>query len=579
MTPRKRGLRGWLSTFQGKLIIASLAISLVPTAIAAEMTVRLVMSVIDSDLEPFLSETSDTFLANFKEAQREAATMAHYLYDQKKVPGDPVIRADDSFLHMTEALGYGVVITYEKQSRKILYSNYPVRRFEPLPAEVDNTLYSLQLPSRSLVLSGGTFGYQVDGKEYEILVGNWLDENFIESLKSVSSLDLRLYLRRTDGFRMIYSSRSGLAAGSPLPDGVLTGLAENSGRYYDPEAEDGSFRVLYHPIRNASGELVGVMSSGLKSSEVPTIANLPLQLIATVFLSGALLTALAGVIVSRRLSRPLRRLTQGVRSITEGDYKHRVSVSGDDEVNELAGVFNHMAERLEQLHSLEAELRRRDRLSALGEVAVGIAHEVRNPLGTIKTSAELVRKRDNLSAGDAKLLGYVIDEVRRINNLIDDFLSFARPRAPVIRNLPLSAVVERVSSFCEPELARNGIELTVQDDCPGAMVAADEDHLFQAVLNLVLNAIDAMAKGGRLSIRLGCENGLARLSFTDTGPGIPPDIQEKIFNPFFTTKPRGTGLGLAKVFSVMESHQGRVECQSLTGQGATFTLVLPLSEG
>ena len=184
------------------------------------------------------------------------------------------------------------------------------------------------------------------------------------------------------------------------------------------------------------------------------------------------------------------------------------------------------------LRSLEAELRRKDRLSALGEVAVGIAHEIRNPLGTIKTSAELVRKREGISAGDVKLLGYVVDEVRRIDSLIDEFLSFARPSAPHMRRLPLSAVAQKVGDFCEPELSSHKVTLALTDDSEGAMVQGDEDHLFQAALNLVLNAIDAMAGGGSMEIRSWRDGKFAKLSFRDSGTGIPLEIAGKNLRSF-----------------------------------------------
>ena len=569
--------RQWLSSLHGKLIIASLLVSLVPTSIAADLTVRLVTSVVDHDVEAFLHETSQVFLYNFRETKGEAVSMARFLYEQRRNNTDPVVKADPAFLHLAENMGYGVVVVYEAVNTKIVYSNYPIKRIESLPTDDASPLYSLQLANRTLVLTGGTYGYEAEGKQYEILVGNWLDENFIDNLKSVTSLDLRLYYKRAEGFRMIYSSHSDAAVGTALDSEALLTLEAGAESYYDPSAEDGRFRVVYLPLRNASGELTGVMSSGLRATEVPSIWDLPVNILISVFGVGLLLTTIAGLFVSRRLSRPLQALAKGVASITEGDFRQRVDSSGNDEIAELARGFNHMAERLGQLQSLENELRRRDRLSALGEVAVGIAHEVRNPLGTIKTSAELVRKREGLSATDSKLLGYVIDEVRRIDNLIDEFLSFARPRAPIMRHIPLIAVVERVSSFCEPELERNKVELRVIDESAATLVEADEDHLFQACLNLVLNAVDAMKNGGCLTISLTCDADTITLSFADTGHGIPQEILDKIYNPFFTTKPHGTGLGLAKVFSVMENHSGRVECHSQPNQGAIFSLILPIA--
>ncbi|HVI52380.1 MAG TPA: ATP-binding protein [Candidatus Sulfotelmatobacter sp.] len=573
-------LRRWLASIQGKLIIASLLLSLIPTAIAAELTVRLVLGVMDSDVEAFLHETSILFLGNFQETQQEGAALSHYLYEehQQRYPGKAINQVDPSFMRLVETLGYGVVVIYDAEDKHIVYSNYPVRRFELLPSGAGNNLYSLQLPNRTTVMSGGSYAYQAEGHSHVILVGNWLDENFIENLKSVTSIDLRLYYQRDGQFQMIYSSRSEAAAGTRLPDEVVQALKAGHSSYYDSEAEDGRFRVEYMPVRNAKGEMIGIMSSGMRSTELPKIGDLPVNTILMVFLSGGFLTALTGMFISRRLSRPLRALAKGVSSIIDGHYGHRVAVQGDDEVAELAQAFNHMSERLGQLRSLEAELRRKDRLSALGEVAMGIAHEVRNPLGTIKTSAELVRKREGLAPGDVKLLGYVVDEVRRIDSLITEFLSFARPTAPVLRRLPLSAVAKRVADFCEPELSSHKISLSVEDQSDGVMVDGDEDHLFQAALNLVLNAIDAMEGGGTLTISVWRDGAWAKISFADTGPGIPSDMQEKIFDPFFTTKPRGTGLGLAKVFAVMENHQGGVDLNSEAGQGSCFILMLPAAD-
>ncbi|PKU24315.1 sensor histidine kinase [Telmatospirillum siberiense] len=577
MTKESGRLRRWLASIQGKLIIASLLISLVPTSIAADLSVRLITHVVNNDVQSFLHETSALFLNSFKQSQSEAAGLARFLYEQKRGQPDPVVKADGAFLHLAQTLGYSVVVVSDRDHR-ILYSNYPIQHIEPLSPEVRNTLYALQLPDSNQIMTGGSFVYEAGGGSYEILVGTWLDENFIENLQLISTLDLRFYYRRPSGFQMIYSSRTDAASGTPLPAEVTSELEEGAESVYDPQAEDGGYRALYLPVRNGRGEMIGVMSAGLKSTELPSIWDLPINILITVFAAGLGLTAIAGLFVSRRLSRPLRALAAGVKSITAGDFDHRVDASGEDEVAELAQVFNHMAERLGYLQSLEVDLRRRDRLSALGKVAVGIAHEVRNPLGTIKTSAELVRKAGHLSASDTKLIGYVIEEVRRIDGLIEEFLSFARPREPLRHRMSCASVVERVATFCEPELSRHDIALGVVDESGDTMIDADENHLFQAFLNLVLNAIDAMDKGGRLTILLERRDDCLATSFTDTGPGIGKDIIDKIFDPFFTTKPRGSGLGLAKVFAVMESHGGRVECQSSPGAGATFTLILPISK-
>jgi signal transduction histidine kinase len=242
----------------------------------------------------------------------------------------------------------------------------------------------------------------------------------------------------------------------------------------------------------------------------------------------------------------------------------------------LSHALNRMADRLAHMRELERQLNRRDRLSALGEVASGIAHEVRNPLSIIKTSAELVQRGGQLNESDFQLLGYVVDEVRRIDALIGEFLAFAKPPPPVLAPLRPISIVEQVSNVCRAELDRHNISLEIEDLAPGTLVSGDDSQLFQAVLNLVVNAIQAMPEGGSLKVQQQVAGAELVIAIRDTGPGIAPDLIERIFDPFLTTKVTGTGLGLAKVFAVMQSHGGRVECRSEPGAGAQFNLYFPL---
>jgi signal transduction histidine kinase len=298
-----------------------------------------------------------------------------------------------------------------------------------------------------------------------------------------------------------------------------------------------------------------------------------------IVLTGVFLSVAAGFAVSGQLTRPIQALVRGVRAITAGRYDQRVAVAGSGEVAELGNAFNEMVAKLAKSQELENRLRREQRLSALGEVAVGIAHEVRNPLGVIKTSAELLQKRAKLAETDNKLLSYVVDEVRRIDSLIRDFLEFAKPSPPALRSVDPVRVVERAIEFCRPELQRAGVEITTEDRSAGAHIQADEDQVFQILLNLMLNAIEAMPKGGRMRIVLAQADRELSIAVSDTGIGISPEVQEKIFNPFFTTKEHGSGLGLAKVYAIMASHDGSVECRSEPGAGTTFTLGFPLGSG
>ena len=277
--------------------------------------------------------------------------------------------------------------------------------------------------------------------------------------------------------------------------------------------------------------------------------------------------------------RPPRQAAQGLdqrRALDpQGDYQSRVSVEGTKEFKELASGFNGMAEELSKLRGLEEELRRRDRLTALGEAAMVIAHEVRNPLGIIKTSAEVVRKRAQMSVSDERLLGYVVDEVRRIERLIREFLDFARPKSPNMVPTRLRTLIDRVTAVARVELQKNDVTLEITETAPDVECAIDIDQMHQAILNLVLNALDAMPDGGHISLIIGANDKQASITVADTGTGILPEVAAKIFNPFFTTKAKGTGLGLAKVQHVAEAHGGTASCVSVPGKGASFTITLP----
>jgi signal transduction histidine kinase len=262
--------------------------------------------------------------------------------------------------------------------------------------------------------------------------------------------------------------------------------------------------------------------------------------------------------------------------VSDGEYGHTVEVSRDDEMGHLTSAFNDMSRRLESMRLLEQQLRLRDRLSALGEMALGIAHEVRNPLGIIKTSAELLRRKADLPAEHDKLLVNVIDEVDRIDASITEFMAFANPTQGELRSIDLAGVIERACTFCQPQFAANGVEFALHNHEPRVRVLGDERLIHEAVLNLVLNALEAMPHGGRLEVRVRAGARSVTVDVSDTGPGVPDELRERIFNPFFTTKPSGTGLGLPKVHAVMERHNGSIQCLAMRDSGTTFRLLFPV---
>ncbi|MGA8573556.1 MAG: ATP-binding protein [Desulfobaccales bacterium] len=236
-----------------------------------------------------------------------------------------------------------------------------------------------------------------------------------------------------------------------------------------------------------------------------------------------------------------------------------------------------LARRQEEQRSLEAQLHQSERLAALGEMTAGVAHEIRNPLGIVSSTAELLQERLARYEPQNRLAWIIVEEANRLNEKVTEFLDFARPRVPQLRPCDLEAVLDRGLEFMEPEIHRLGIEATRDYRLRGRALVADPDLLYQAFLNLLLNAIQAMPEGGRLTVSTqpGPQGRGGEIGFADTGEGIEPEGLKKVLNPFFTTKERGSGLGLPIVKSIIETHRGAIKIDSTRGQGTVVTITLP----
>jgi signal transduction histidine kinase len=233
--------------------------------------------------------------------------------------------------------------------------------------------------------------------------------------------------------------------------------------------------------------------------------------------------------------------------------------------------------RQEEQRDLEAQLHQTERLAALGEMTAGVAHEVRNPLGIISSTAELLEERLARYEPKNRLAQIIVAESNRLNEKVTEFLDFARPRTPNLRPCDVEGVLNRGLELLQPEIERLGITVTRQYQLNGRPQPADPDLLHQAFLNILLNAIQALPQGGRLTVstRPGPQGRGGEISFEDNGEGIDPETLKKIFNPFFTTKEKGSGLGLPIVKSIIESHQGSIKIDSTLGEGTVVTISLP----
>jgi signal transduction histidine kinase len=281
----------------------------------------------------------------------------------------------------------------------------------------------------------------------------------------------------------------------------------------------------------------------------------------------------------RGLTRPVNSLLDATRRLKAGDLDHRIrGLQG--ELGEVADSFNEMAASLKKQIQ---EMQRTEQLRVCGEMAAGLAHEIRNPLAGMKISIEVLLSELNIEERDRDVLLRVIEQIRNIEILMKNLLNYARPAAAEPVSVSINKIleksiyfIERHPSFISGEPFKQ-IQKELDDSLPE--IICDPQQLQQVFLNLLLNAADAVTEGGMITvITRHAERGKTILiELRDTGKGIPDEMREKIFQPFYTTKGKGTGLGLAVSKRIVEEHGGSIEVANQLSGGVTFTVILPVN--
>jgi signal transduction histidine kinase len=292
----------------------------------------------------------------------------------------------------------------------------------------------------------------------------------------------------------------------------------------------------------------------------------------------ALLTVLVGMLMAlyaRRVLRPLASVTERAQAVARGDLEPRKAVVSNDEIGELAATFERMVSAIGEANT---RLVAAERLATIGKMAAHMTHEIRNPLSSIALNLELLEEQ--LPAGDPEahgLLKAIGKEVERLSALSRQYLSFARQMPSELATEDVGEVVREAAEFVRRDLEKHDVALEIQVEPGLPAVHADEGQLKQALLNLLRNAREAMPSGGRVrvSVERGPEGGVD-ICVDDEGPGVDPELRDRLFEPFFSTKSHGTGLGLAITRQIAVSHGGSIACEPRDDRlGTRFRLRLP----
>ena len=327
-----------------------------------------------------------------------------------------------------------------------------------------------------------------------------------------------------------------------------------------------------------------VLLAGLLLFILATVSLRDPERHAVLIVAGAGAVAICAVLIvvlAYVIQRPMVELQEKIQQVGEGNLNVAVSFAQrNDEIGDLGRNFNHMMQQLresreeiERLH--RTQMSRAEHFATLGELATGLAHEIRNPLAGIAGVIEIVGRDLPPTSPARAVVKDVRLEITRISRTLTDLLETARPRRPEVRRSNLNTTVEHAVMLARQQVLSRPIKIELQQAPDLPEVEHDSDQIHQVLLNLLLNAVQAMEKTGTVNVEIGSRDGYASVVVSDTGRGISPQNLPNIFRPFYTTKGDGTGLGLSLAHRIVEDHHGRVEVSSVVGKGSTFTVLLP----
>jgi len=452
------------------------------------------------------------------------------------------------------------------------------------------------------------------------IVAEFIEKNVIRTMEKGRHFEIHRVLQNFavyKGIWKIYVFRPDGTIVATTFEGELNGKVENAGfylgkRHFEKEeaVRDSSGKItredIYYyvnPIQNKpecyqchdkKNPVVGVLVVAESMKEMhDMIRKVQAHSIILAVITIGFLASVLGLLFLKFIKRPITRLTDTMKKVEKGDLGARVELKGEDEMGRLATSLNTMIERLQEARR-EAEqyhqdlVRRADRMASIGELASGIAHEIRNPLAGIQGAIQILSEGFPKGDGRRQVSDEIQKQIHRLERLVRDLLNYAKPIPANHVPTDINDLAEKVLTFfITQQGGSNNFKISKEFFSPLPKLMLDPHSMEQAFLNIVLNAKKAMPKGGvfKVSTSLfsqpgtnGSEVQKVRIVFEDTGGGILPENLPKIFNPFFSTRSDGTGLGLSITKKIIEQHEGQVEVESRVNIGTKFTLILPVTK-
>jgi signal transduction histidine kinase len=349
----------------------------------------------------------------------------------------------------------------------------------------------------------------------------------------------------------------------------------------EPVSKEGKVYNVILPVV-AGNEHYGYIHLKINAEDFSEIIkmNAIKRIIATSLVFG--LGILIAVFLSWIYTKPIHNVVNAARSVAAGDLTSNLTTDRKDEIGELTQSFNFMVQKLREERVLEGKLREAEHLSGIAQLARGIAHEIRNPLNFISLSIDHLREKyaplENVEKEKFEsFIASIKHEIQRLNKLVGDFLDYGKPLKLSLQEVDMGSLINEIIALIWAKAEKDGIKIHYQcGEFPKLYL--DPELIKTCIFNIILNAFQAMPAGGDLTVSTNASDSRASVVIEDTGTGVSKENMPKLFEPFFSTKTTGLGLGLAMTKRVVEEHGGKVDFQSIEGKGSTVTISLPITK-
>jgi two-component system nitrogen regulation sensor histidine kinase NtrY len=517
-------------------------------------------------------------------ATRMALSLSRDSPDYGAYLGEARTLADNQQLDFLEFVdGQGTIISSAQWPAKFGYKESSLTIGPSAPKE--SFLRQEPLPDGSTLSLSAIREVSAGDKSLYVIGGRRVDRNFLASLELPAGMRALLYQNLTPEF-----------SGAQLQD--ASGAVQQADRlatlikrvqmqkqesaelvhWSSNPSEDETVHAI--PLTGQNNELLGVLLIGNSRRPYVELRQRIRSAALLVGGGGIILAILLSSWASARVTRPVERLAEAAREVAAGNWSTQVEVTSSDELGELAESFNRMTVELSEQRE---KLVQTERVAAWRELARRLAHELKNPLFPLQLTVEnLIRARQQSPEVFEEILkessSTLLAEIANLKAIISRFSEFSKMPQPQFQRVQVNEVIQNVMRLFQAQLRspdRPPIDCDLDLDFNLSPIAADPELLHRAISNLVLNAMDAMPQGGRLTLRTGQAGDRATIAISDTGSGLTPEECERLFTPYYTSKAHGTGLGLAIVQSVVTDHDGKISVRSQPGQGTTFLIELP----